>query len=169
MARALPPPVLEEIARLRGLYAQPRSALLPALHAAQQEVGYLTEGAMQDVGDALGLPLTEIVSVATFYEMFHLDRPGRHHIRICTNISCHLNGCEALLERLCSRLGIRPGETTADGRVTLEPVQCSRGQLHFPAILHAQPLQKILDQVGNIIHVLAQGWDRDLNALQAEE
>src|SRR5207302_6168431 len=61
MARTLPPPVLEEIARLRGLYAQPRSALLPALHAAQEEIGYLTEDAMRDVGDALELPLSEVM------------------------------------------------------------------------------------------------------------
>ncbi len=152
MARALPPPVLEEIARLRGLYAQPRSALLPALHAAQEEIGYLTEDAMRDVGDALGLPLSEVMSIATFYEMFHLERPGRHHIRICTNISCHLNGCEALLERLCSRLGIRPGETTADGRVTLEPVQCLAACEEAPVLLvdaerHARVTPVMLDEL----------------------
>ena len=152
MARALPPPVLEEIARLRGLYAQPRSALLPALHAAQEEIGYLTEDAMRDVGDALGLPLSEVMSIATFYEMFHLERPGRHHIRICTNISCHLNGCEALLERLCSRLGIRPGETTADGRVTLEPVQCLAACEEAPVLLvdaerHARVTPVMVDEL----------------------
>ena len=152
MARALPPPVLEEIARLRGLYAQPRSALLPALHAAQEEIGYLTEDAMRGVGDALGLPLSEVMSIATFYEMFHLERPGRHHIRICTNISCHLNGCEALLERLCSRLGIRPGETTADGRVTLEPVQCLAACEEAPVLLvdaerHARVTPVMVDEL----------------------
>jgi len=152
MARALPPPVLEEIARLRGLYAQPRSALLPALHAAQEEIGYLTEDAMRDVGDALELPLSEVMSIATFYEMFHLERPGRHHVRICTNISCHLNGCEALLERLCGRLGIRPGETTADGRVTLEPVQCLAACEEAPVLLvdaerHARVTPVMVDEL----------------------
>ncbi len=152
MARALPPPVLEEIARLKGLYAQPRSVLLPALHAAQEEIGYLTEDAMRDVGDALELPLSEVMSIATFYEMFHLERPGRHHIRICTNISCHLNGCEALLERLCSRLGIRPGETTADGRVTLEPVQCLAACEEAPVLLvdaerHARVTPVMVDEL----------------------
>src|SRR5207302_11369577 len=117
MARALPPPVLEEIARLRGLYAQPRSALLPALHAAQEEIGYLTEDAMRDVGDAVELPLSEVMSIATLYEMFPAERPGRHHVRICTNISCHLNDCEALLQRLSGSLCIRPGLITAVGGV----------------------------------------------------
>ena len=135
MARALSEAVLGEIARLRGLYPEPRSALLPALHAAQGEVGYLTEAAMEDVGRTLGVPLTEVVSVATFYEMFHLERPGRHHIRICTNLSCYLNGCDRVLEHLCGRLGVRPGETTPDGRVTVEAVQCLAACEEAPVLL----------------------------------
>ncbi len=135
MARTLSRAALEEIARLCSLYPEVRSALLPALHAAQAEVGYLSKGAMTDVGEALGLPLTEIMSVATFYEMFHLEPPGRHHIRFCTNISCHLNGCDEVLEHLCRRLGIRPGETTADGRVTLESVQCLAACEEAPVLL----------------------------------
>ena len=135
MARALSPATLAEIARLRALYPQAPSALLPALHAAQDEVGYLSAEAMEDVGDALGLPLTEVMAVASFYEMFHLDRPGRHQIRVCTNLSCYLNGCERIVEHLCSRLGIRPGETTADGRVTMETVQCLAACEEAPVLL----------------------------------
>ena len=135
MAHALSPAALDEIARLRGLYPQSRSALIPALHAAQSEVGYLSEGAMADVGEALGLPLTEVMSVATFYEMFHLEPPGRHHIRFCINLSCYLNGCDAVLAQLCARLGIRPGETTPDGRVTLEAVQCLAACEEAPVML----------------------------------
>ncbi|HKV45447.1 MAG TPA: NADH-quinone oxidoreductase subunit NuoE [bacterium] len=135
MARALSPAALEEIARLKGLYPESRSAVMPALYAAQEEVGYLTEGAMADVGEALGLPLTEVMSVATFYEMFHLEPPGRYHIRICTNLSCYLNGCEGIVRHLSTRLGIRPGETTADGRVTLEAVQCLAACEEAPVLL----------------------------------
>jgi NADH-quinone oxidoreductase E subunit len=135
MARALSPAALDEIARLRGLYPEPRSALLPALHAAQAEVGYLTEAAMEDVGRALGVPLTEVASVATFYEMFHLEPLGRHHIRICTNLACYLNGCDRVLDHLCRRLGVRPGETTADGRVTVEAVQCLAACEEAPVLL----------------------------------
>ncbi|HLW58400.1 MAG TPA: NADH-quinone oxidoreductase subunit NuoE [bacterium] len=135
MARALSQAALEEIARLTRLYPQTRSAVMPALYAAQEEIGYLTEGAMADVGEALGLPLTEVMSVATFYEMFHLEPPGRYHIRICTNLSCYLNGCEGVVSHLCARLGIRPGQTTADGRVTLEAVQCLAACEEAPVLL----------------------------------
>jgi len=135
MPRALSPAALEEITRLRGLYPRSKSALIPALHAAQAEVGYLSEGAMADVGAVLGLPLTEVMSVATFYEMFHLEPPGRHHIRFCTNLSCYLNGCDAVLAHLCERLGIRPGETTPDGLVTLETVQCLAACEEAPVML----------------------------------
>jgi NADH-quinone oxidoreductase E subunit len=152
MARALSQAALEEIAHLRGRYPVARSALIPALHAAQAEVGYLSEGAMADVGEALGLPLTEVMSVATFYEMFHLEPPGRHHVRICINISCYLNGCDQVLEHLCRRLGIRPGETTADGRVTLESVQCLAACEEAPVLLinaerHARVTARVLDDL----------------------
>ena len=135
MARALSAASLAEIARLRTLDPQARSALLPALHTAQEEVGYLSEGAMADVGDALGLPLTEVVAVASFYEMFHFEPPGRHQIRVCTNLSCYLNGCERIVEHLCKRLGLQPGETTADGRVTVETVECLAACEEAPVLL----------------------------------
>jgi NADH-quinone oxidoreductase E subunit len=135
MAPALSSAARAEIARLRASYPQPRSALIPSLHVAQAEVGYLSEGAMAEVGQALGMPLTEVVSVATFYEMFHLEPPGRHHIRICINISCYLNGCDRVLDHLCGRLGIRPGQTTDDGRVTLESVQCLAACEEAPVLL----------------------------------
>ncbi len=135
MARVLSQAVLTEIARLSGLYADPRSALLPALHAAQEECGHLGEAAMADVAQALGLPLSDVTSIATFYSMFHTEPVGRHQIRICTNLSCYLNGCDAVLERLCRGLGIRPGETTPDGRVTLEAAECLAACEEAPVLL----------------------------------
>jgi len=135
MAPVLSAAGLAEIARLRGLYAHPQSALLPALHLAQGEVGYLSPAAMRDVADALGLPLTEVMAVATFYSMFHTERLGRHEIRVCTNLSCHLNGGDRILDHLCSRLGIRPGGTTPDGRVTVEPVECLAACEEAPVML----------------------------------
>jgi NADH-quinone oxidoreductase subunit E len=135
MERVLRPAVLAEISRLTQMYAHPRSALLPALHAAQDQVGYLSEAAMTDVADALGLPVSEVASVATFYSMFHPGPVGRHQIRVCTNISCYLNGCGEVLDHLCGRLGIRPGETTPDGRVTLEAVECLAACEEAPVML----------------------------------
>lgn len=135
MARILSPDVLAEIARQAGLYAQPRSALLPALHAAQEQCGYLSDAALSDVAEALGLSVSDVTSVATFYSMFLTEPAGRHQIRVCTNISCYLNGCGDVLERLCRRLGIRPGETTPDGRVTLEAVECLAACEEAPVLL----------------------------------
>jgi NADH-quinone oxidoreductase subunit E len=135
MARVLSPAVLAEITRLAGLYAHARSALMPALYAAQEQVGHLSEPALSDVAQALGLPVSEVTSVATFYSMFHTEPPGRHHIRVCTNLSCYLNGCGDVLERLCRGLGIRPGETTPDGGVTLEAVECLAACEEAPVVL----------------------------------
>ena len=135
MAHALATGTLEEIVRLRARYPKARSALMPALYAAQAEQGYLTEGAMRDVGELLGVPITDVISVATFYEMFHLEPPGRHHIRFCTSLSCFLNRCDPVLDHLCARLGIGPGGTTDDGRVTLETVQCLGACEEAPVML----------------------------------
>jgi NADH-quinone oxidoreductase subunit E len=135
MARALSAATLAEIGRLRGLYPRSHSAVLPALHAAQAETGYLSAGAMQDVADALRVPLTEVTSVATFYSMFFTEPVGRHKIRVCTNLSCHLNGADDVLHYLCGRLGIRPGETTRDGRVLVEVAECLAACEEAPVLL----------------------------------
>ncbi len=135
MARVLSGGALAEIARLRGLYPRSQSAVLPALHLAQAEGGYLSDGAMQDVANALDLPLTEVTSVATFYAMFFLEPAGRHTIRVCTNLSCYLNGAEGVLHYLCGRLGVRPGETTRDGRVLVEVAECLAACEEAPVLL----------------------------------
>ena len=135
MARLLSPETIETIAASRARYLRAQSALLPALHAAQAQVGYLPEPALADVADALGVPLTEVAAVATFYSMFHTERIGRHIVRVCTNLSCQLNGAGPVLDRLRARLGIRPGETTPDGRVTLEIAECLAACEEAPVLL----------------------------------
>jgi NADH-quinone oxidoreductase subunit E len=133
--RLLSPAALEAIAQARARYPRAQSAMLPALHAAQAEVGYLPEPALADVADALGLPVTEVAAVATFYSMFHTQPVGRHIVRVCTNLSCLLNGADAVLGRFCDRLGIRPGETTPDGRVSLEVAECLAACEEAPVLL----------------------------------
>jgi NADH-quinone oxidoreductase subunit E len=135
MARVLSADVLAEISRLRGLYVRPQSALLPALHAAQAQTGYLSDDAIGDVAEALGVPSTEVASVATFYSMFTTEPLGRHRIRICTNLSCYLCGAEEILEHVCRRLGVGPGETTADRRFTVEAVECLAACEEAPVML----------------------------------
>lgn len=98
-----------------------RSAVLAALRAVQHENdGYLTTELMDGVADYLDLPPIQVYEVATFYSMFETSPCGRHHVSICTNISCMLRGGEELLRHAERKLGIRAGESTPDGRIFLK-------------------------------------------------
>jgi NADH-quinone oxidoreductase subunit E len=98
-----------------------RSAVLSALRAAQeQNEGYLTPELLEAVAEYLDLPPVQVFEVATFYSMFELKPCGRHHVSICTNISCMLRGAEDLVAHVERRLGIRLGESTADRRIFLK-------------------------------------------------
>ncbi len=98
-----------------------RSAVIAALHAAQHEnQGYLTGEIMDAVAQYLGLPPIHVYEVASFYSMFETKPVGRHHVSICTNISCMLRGAEALVAHAEKKLGIKTGESTPDGRIYLK-------------------------------------------------
>jgi NADH-quinone oxidoreductase subunit E len=98
-----------------------RSAVLAALRAAQHENhGYLTREQMDAIAEYLQLPAIQVYEVATFYSMFETKKVGRHHVSVCTNISCMLCGGEELLEHVERRLGIKVGESTPDGRFFLK-------------------------------------------------
>lgn len=98
-----------------------RSAVLAALRAAQHENdGFLTPALMDAVAEYLGLPAVQVYEVATFYSMFETEPCGRHHVSICTNVSCMLRGGEELLRHAEQSLGIRVGESTPDGRIFLK-------------------------------------------------
>lgn len=98
-----------------------RSALIPALHVAQHaNGGWLSRDLMDAVADYLDLPPVAVYEVATFYSMFDLKPTGRHKVNVCTNIACMLRGGEEILGHIEGRLGIKVGETTADGRITLK-------------------------------------------------
>jgi NADH-quinone oxidoreductase subunit E len=117
----------EEIREVVGQYPDSRSAILPALRLAQERHGYLTPDAFHEVGEALGLTPAYCQAVASFYDMFHLQPVGRHLVEICTNISCALVGAQQVLEAFESELGVRAGETTPDGDVTLRTIECAGG------------------------------------------
>jgi len=93
-----------------------RSAVIAALHAVQHEHGHLTQEAMDEVAAYLGLPPIQVYEVASFYSMFETSPCGRHHISVCTNISCMLRGGQELLEHVERRLGVKAGASTPDGR-----------------------------------------------------
>jgi NADH-quinone oxidoreductase subunit E len=102
----------------------PRSALIPSLHLAQADVGYLSAEAIAEVAEIFHLPPNEVYEVASFYTMFYKKPAGRYMLQVCTNISCMLCDSEAIVAHLEKRLGIKPGETTPDGRFTLIEVEC---------------------------------------------
>jgi NADH-quinone oxidoreductase E subunit len=114
-----------EIRRIRDEYPDAQSALLPALYLAQQEYGgWLPEEAFDEVAAVMGLSATFVASAASFYTMLQQKPVGRHLVQVCTNISCSLLGAEHLLAYISRKLGIQPGETTADGKFALLEVEC---------------------------------------------
>ena len=117
----------DEIQQVKALYPETRSAVLPALRLAQERYGWLSREAFEEVADALELTPAYCMSVASFYDMFHLEPVGRHMVEVCTNISCALVGAQQTLDAFEQELGIRAGETTEDGAITLRTVECAGG------------------------------------------
>src|SRR5579872_3408152 len=117
----------ERIRRVAKQYPQSRSAILPALRLAQEEHGWLSPQAIEEVGEALDLTPAYCMSVASFYDMFNLEPAGRHTIEVCTNVCCGLVNAQAVLDAFERELGVAPGETTADGEITLRAVECLGG------------------------------------------
>lgn len=105
-------------------YPSPRAALLPALWIAQKEHGYVSEALALEVADTLGIPVNWVHEALSFYVLFHTQPVGKHVIWMCRNISCYLRGYEQIKAHLEARLGIREGETTADGKFTLLSNEC---------------------------------------------
>jgi NADH-quinone oxidoreductase E subunit len=105
-------------------YPQPRSALLVALHLVQAELGYVPLAAQREVAELLGIRPIEVREVVTFYPMYHEHPVGRRNIQVCVNIACALAGARQIVRALERRLGIAPGERTADGQYSIEEVQC---------------------------------------------
>jgi NADH-quinone oxidoreductase E subunit len=118
------PETEKAIDELVSHYPVKEAALLPALHKVQDDFGWLPVEAMDWVADRLELPHARVYGVTSFYTMFRRKKLGRHRLEICTNLSCSLMGAEHLRDHLCSKLGIKPGQTTSDGRITLSEVEC---------------------------------------------
>lgn len=112
------------ILELQRQYPQKRSALIPALHLAQSERGYLPREIQSEVAELFGIDANEVNAVVTFYDMFFEKPVGKHIIHVCKNVSCMLRGSDALLQTLCHKLRVEPGETTADGQFSVIPCEC---------------------------------------------
>lgn len=112
------------ILELQQTYPVKRSALIPALHLAQIEIGYLPLEIQNEVAKLFDIELNEVNSIVTFYDMFFEEPVGKHIIHVCKNISCMLRGSDGVMEKLCQKLKIRPGETTLDGEFTVIASEC---------------------------------------------
>ena len=113
-----------EAQKIIAKYDEKRAATLPLLHLAQDKVGSVTPEVEEWVSKWTGVPVVHVHEVVTFYSMFHKKPVGRHHIRFCTTTSCVLLGSEGILDRLKKKLGIENGETSSDGKFSLEEAEC---------------------------------------------
>jgi NADH-quinone oxidoreductase subunit E len=121
--------------RIVARYPDARSALLPLLHLTQAEDGYLTSAGINFCATQLGLSAAEITAVATFYSMYRRSPTGEYLVGVCTNTLCAIMGGDAIFEELQEHLGIRAGETTPDGRVTLEHIECNAACDYAPVVM----------------------------------
>jgi NADH-quinone oxidoreductase subunit E len=117
-----------------GRFPRPKSALIPLLHLAQEQDGHVTQDAMEQIAELIGITAAEVYGTGTFYEMFKFEPVGRYLVNVCTNISCQLLGGWELLEHAEERLGIKAGSTTADGLFTLEDVECIAACTEAPCL-----------------------------------
>ncbi len=123
----------DEVQEIRARYPEgSRSAALPALRLAQEKHGWLSRRAIEETAEALEVTPAFCYSVATFYDMLHLEPVGKHTIDVCTNLPCALCGAQRVIEAFESELGIRAGETTEDGEITFRAVECLGGCGYAP-------------------------------------
>lgn len=116
--------LVERIENMAVRYPDTRSAIIPALHLAQEHYGWLSKEAFEVVAEALETTPAFTQSVASFYDMFHLEPVGKHIIEVCTNVACALNGANAVVEEFERQLEMHAGETTPDQQYTLRTVEC---------------------------------------------
>jgi NADH-quinone oxidoreductase E subunit len=114
----------DEIADVISRYPVKRSALIPLLYLAQRDQGYITEPAMKEIARLLGLTPPQVYETATFYTMLNLKKVGKFHIQVCKSLMCALVGSDTVIGWIKTKLGIAPGESTADGLFTLSAVEC---------------------------------------------
>jgi len=124
----------ERIKTLLARYPNREAALIPVLYVAQDQFGYLSHDVMALVAKRLELPETHVINTATFYTLLRKKETGKHHIQVCTNVSCYLRGCDGILAAIEKKLSIAPGKTTPDRKFSLEEVQCLAACGNAPAV-----------------------------------
>jgi NADH-quinone oxidoreductase E subunit len=147
----------DRVQELKRRYPHKRSAVMDALRLAQEEHGgWLPPEALREVADAMDETPAYCQSIASFYDMYHLEPVGRHLVEVCTNLSCALAGAQAVLDTFAEELGVRPGETSADGEVTLRAIECAGGCGRAPVVVidhvYHEPVQR--DDVAGLVEEL---------------
>ncbi len=149
---------IRNIKQFQNKYPEKRSALIPALHLAQAEIGYLPHEIQEEVATLFNLDVNDVNSVVTFYDMFYEKPVGNHIIHVCKNVSCMLRGCDELMIQTCERLGVQPGETTKDKEFTVIGSECLGACDRAPMMLvdkvvfgpvNENDLDKILEEAKN--------------------
>jgi NADH-quinone oxidoreductase subunit E len=125
----------EEIQGFAAEYPDSRSAVMPALRAAQERYGWLSPEALREVAGALELSPAYCKAIASFYDMYHLEPVGRHIVEVCTNLACALAGAQRVVEAFESELGVSAGETTEDGAITFRTIECAGGCGYAPVVV----------------------------------
>jgi NADH-quinone oxidoreductase subunit E len=147
----------DRVQALKRKYPHKRSAVMDALRLAQQENGgWLSPETLREVADAMDETPAYCQAIASFYDMYHLEPVGRHLVEVCTNLSCALVGAQAVLDTFAEELGVRPGETSDDGEVTLRAIECAGGCGRAPVVVidHAYHEPVRLDDVAGLVEEL---------------
>lgn len=145
--RVLTAEMVEAIQSLFPRYPSRQAVTLPALHIVNEKFRYVPRQAVVEIAELLGLSPAQVQDTLTFYGYFKQDKPhGRCRLWVCRSISCALRGADELLDHLSHTLGVKPGGTTPDGRVTLEHAECLGACEHAPCMLADQLLVKSVSE-----------------------
>ena len=125
----------DEIRAAAAPYPDPRSGVMNGLRLAQEQYGWLPPEALEEVAEALDLTPAHVQAVASFYDLYHLAPVGEHLVEVCTNVSCALVGAQQVVEAFEGELGVRTGETSEDGKVTLRTIEWAGGCGYAPVVV----------------------------------
>ncbi|MCS5645934.1 MAG: NAD(P)H-dependent oxidoreductase subunit E [Candidatus Marinimicrobia bacterium] len=142
----------DKVEKILSQYPDKKSATLPLLHLAQSEQGYISGTVIDTVGGLVDCHPALVMDCVSFYTMFYTKPQGRHLIQVCQTLSCSLNGADALVDHVTNKYGIKPGETTEDGRFTLMKVECLGSCGTAPVVqinkeYHEGLSQKLIDEL----------------------
>ncbi|MBF0571876.1 MAG: NAD(P)H-dependent oxidoreductase subunit E [Candidatus Omnitrophica bacterium] len=141
--------------KIAAKYEQKRTAILPLLHIIQEKEGLISSEAEKNIAEYLDVPVVHVHEVVSFYHLFRQTPKGKYHFSICQTTACALLGSEGIIEHIKDRLGIKPGETTPDGKFSLSAVEClgaceiapvMQGNKEYIGCLNKKKIDEIIDQ-----------------------